>query len=115
MTKPAPKPRKPSRQRPATYNEGGDTPMHGRGDRTKTATADAAGEQAPARTSQQSKDNPPFAEGGTKQQAVEEGEGTAQRVRVAGGLAFPAMAGACGTGTEVIPEGEQHWRGGKRI
>jgi hypothetical protein len=97
------------------YAKGGDTAMAGKGDRTKTATVDAAGEQAPARTSQQSQDNPPFAEGGTKRQAVEEAEGAVPRGRVAGGAAYPAMAGATGTGTETIPAGEKHWRGGRRM
>jgi hypothetical protein len=115
MTKPTPKPKKPSRERPATYNEGGDTPMHGKGDRTRTSTADAAGLQRPGRTDQTSKENPRFPEGGRRQQATEAGEGKVQHVRVAGGLAFRAMPGACGTGTETIPEGEQHWRRGKRI
>src|SRR5262245_30011204 len=115
MTRPTPKPRKPSKQRGRAYGEGGDTPMHGKGDRTVTADADAAGEQTPAITSQKSKRNPRFIEGGQKTQAVEEGERAAPRVKVAGGLAYPAMAGACGTGTEVIPAGEKHWHGGKKI
>jgi hypothetical protein len=39
--------------------------MFGRGDRTVTASADAAGEQTPAITSQKSKSNRKFAEGGS--------------------------------------------------
>jgi hypothetical protein len=89
--------------------------MHGKGDRTITAPEDAAGPQTPGRTSQKSKENPRFPEGGRKRQAVEEGEGAAQRVRVAGGCAFPAMAGATGTGTEVIPAGPKVWAGGRKI
>jgi len=33
MTKPTPKPKKPSAERGATHNEGGDTPMFGKGTR----------------------------------------------------------------------------------
>jgi hypothetical protein len=116
MTRPTPKPKKPSRERPAKYNEGGGSnEMLGKGDRIKVAVQDSAGPQTAGVTSSKAKANPPSPKGGSKPQAVEEGEGKTQRVRVAGGLAYPAMAGATGTGTEVIPEGEQHWRRGKRI
>jgi hypothetical protein len=115
MVTPKPTLKKKSVQHGKTYGEGGDTPMHGKGDRTKVDTPDSAGPQIPAITSQKAKSNPRFAEGGQKRQAVEEAEGKVQRVRVAGGLAFPALAGACGTGTEVIPAGEKVWHGGKKI
>src|SRR5262245_10852397 len=104
------KPRKTSAQRGATYAEGSDTPMHGRGDRTITAPEDSAGPQTPGRTSQKSKANPRVREGGSKRQAATETPG-----RVAGGLAYPALPGATGTGVEVIPAGEKHWRGGRKI
>jgi hypothetical protein len=48
-----------------TFAKGGDTPMFGTGDRTKTATNDAAGEQTAAQTSSDSKNNPKFAAGGS--------------------------------------------------
>lgn len=86
--------------------------MHGKGDRTQVATEDSAGPQTPGITSSKSKANPRFAEGGAKRQAAER---AAQRVRVAGGAAFKALPGATGTGTEVIPAGEKHWHGGKKI
>jgi len=46
------------------FAEGGDTPMFGKGDRTKVATTDAAGEQTSGQTSSDSKNNPKYAEGG---------------------------------------------------
>ena len=109
---PKAKPRKTSRQHGKTYGVGGDDHMFGENDRTRTASEDAAGPQTPGRTSQKSKENPRFPKGGTKPQAVEEGEGKTQRVRVDGGCAFPALAGATGTGTQTIPAGEKVWHGG---
>jgi hypothetical protein len=49
------------------FAKGGNTPMFGKGDRTVTAQADAANEQAPGRTEQHpdSGANPKFAEGGS--------------------------------------------------
>ena len=75
---PKPKPKKPSAQHGKTYGEGGSGPtqkMFGKGDHTRVATEDSAGPQTPGRTSQKSKDNPRFAEGGTKRQAAEGAEG----------------------------------------
>jgi len=85
---PKPKPKKPSAQHGKTYGEGGSGPtqkMFGKGDHTRVATEDSAGPQTPGRTSQKSKDNPRFAEGGTKRQAAEGAEGAVRHVRVAGG------------------------------
>src|SRR5262245_17010751 len=110
MVTPTPKPKKSSAQRGATYAEGSDTSMHGKGDRTKTSTPDSAGPETPGRTAAISKSNPKFAEGGTKRQAS-----AGLPPRVAGGLAYRAMPGATGTGTEVIAAGEKHWRGGRKI
>ena len=47
------------------FAEGGDTPMFGTGDRTKTTTQDAAGPQTPKQTSSKTTSNPKFAEGGS--------------------------------------------------
>jgi hypothetical protein len=49
----------------ATFAEGGDTPMFGTGDRTKTTTNDAAGAQTAGQTSSDSKNNPKYAAGGS--------------------------------------------------
>jgi hypothetical protein len=54
-----------STQRRITFGKGGSTKMFGKGDRTKVATADSAGEQTPAATSQKARDKRKFAEGGT--------------------------------------------------
>jgi hypothetical protein len=64
MRTPGPKKSTPRR---AELAEGGTTPMHGRGDRTKTATTDAAGTQRPSITGQEAKDNPKLAKGGSRQ------------------------------------------------
>jgi len=97
MRKPGPKQATPKR---AELAEGGDTPMFGKGDRTKTATADAAGEQTPAITSQKSKRNPKFAEGGSphsiKQQAADPappGRTAKAKAEAIGGEARPARPG----------------------
>ena len=47
------------------FAQGGDTPMFGTGDRTKTTTQDAAGPQTPKQTSSKTQSNPKFAEGGS--------------------------------------------------
>src|SRR6516162_6945155 len=47
-------PAKKSKQLRAEFAEGGDTPMHGRGDRTITAHGDAAVTQKPGRTGHKS-------------------------------------------------------------
>jgi hypothetical protein len=112
---PKAKPRKTSQQHGKTYGEGGDTSMLGKDDRTRVAVEDSAGPQTPGRTSQKSKANPKFAEGGTKRQAAEGAEGAVRHVRVAGGEAYRALPGATGTGTEVIPPGEKVWHGGRKI
>ena len=52
--------------RPGSFLKGGKTPMLGKGDRTKTATADAAGDQTPAQTAQKSKNDLRYAKGGSK-------------------------------------------------
>ena len=52
-------------QHDVEFAEGGDTPMFGTGDRTKTETRDAAGDQLAGQTAQHSKDNPKYAEGGS--------------------------------------------------
>jgi hypothetical protein len=105
-------------QHPKTYARGGSGPtkkMFGKDDHTTTAPEDAAGPQTAGVTSSKSKGNPAFIKGGQKQQAVEEGEGKPQRVRVDGGLAFKAWPGSTGPRTDAVEEGEQHWQRGKRI
>ena len=75
--------------------------MFGRGDRTVTASADAAGEQTPAITSQKSKSNRKFAEGGSphamvKPQAADPaaaGRTAKPHSAALGGEARPAKAG----------------------
>lgn len=47
-----------------TFAKGGTTPMFGSGDRTVTASSDAAGEQAPGGTAHKTSSNPKYAEGG---------------------------------------------------
>jgi hypothetical protein len=69
-------------QRRITFGKGGTTKMFGRGDHTKVATADSAGEQAPAITSQKARNKRQFAEGGTMPRS--------------GGLAAPAKSGETG-------------------
>lgn len=48
--------------------------MFGKGDRTEVDVSDSAGPETPGITSSKSKSKPDFAEGGTKQQAVEGAE-----------------------------------------
>jgi hypothetical protein len=48
----------------SAFASGGNTPMFGRGDRTRTATQDAAGTQTPGQTTTKSKDNLQRAKGG---------------------------------------------------
>src|SRR5262249_61570320 len=93
-----PKPKKPSAQRRATYAEGSSTRMFGEGDRTKVATEDSAGEQTPGRTSQKSRHNPKFAEGG-----LERGMYPRQ-------AAEPAEPGQ--VGTKATPAGSPRASGG---
>ena len=110
MTKPTPKPRKPDVQRGAAYARGGDTEMFGKGDRTKVAIEDTAGEQTAAITSQKAKDKRKFAEGGSRhgmfpRQAAESARPgqsgkkatAAGSERATGGLSRPARPGECGT------------------
>jgi hypothetical protein len=56
-------PTKKETQHNVTFAEGGDTPMFGKGDRTKTD--DPAGEQTAGQTAADPKDNPKYAEGGS--------------------------------------------------
>jgi hypothetical protein len=99
MVTPKPKPEKA--RRAALAEGGGSNRMFGRGDRTKTAHP--AGEQTPGRTSQKSKDNPKFAEGGhgrLGQQAADPalaGRTAKPRSAALGGEARPARPGECGT------------------
>src|SRR6516165_4975817 len=95
-------PPKTSAPRRAALAKGGETPIFGRGDRTKTATADAAGEQTEGQTSQKSKNNPKFVKGGGRdmigQQAADPAPaGRTAKVRSAalGGEARPARPGRC--------------------
>jgi hypothetical protein len=104
-------PPKRSAQKDAALAKGGDTPMHGKGDRTVTAPADSAGKQQPGTTGHKtSSRGGKLAEGGSpqgvvKRQAAEPvtaGQtGTKQTKtgsqRASGGLSRPARAGACGT------------------
>jgi hypothetical protein len=64
----------------SAFAEGGKTHMLGQGDRTVTATSDAAGQQTAGQTANRSKDNRRFAKGGPK--------------NIGYGLALPAVGGA---------------------
>jgi hypothetical protein len=64
MTRPTPK-RQIERDTSA-FASGGQAKMLGKGDRTVTATQDAAGRQTPGQTTTKSKDNPRFTRGGPK-------------------------------------------------
>jgi hypothetical protein len=102
-----------STQRRITFGKGGSTKMLGRGDRTKVATADSAGEQTPAITSQKAKDKRKFAEGGTMPRSgglaspakpehtgppgATAGQSTRDYPAKGGGLSRPARPGECGT------------------
>jgi hypothetical protein len=91
-------PPKTSTPRRAALAKGGETPMFGRGDRTVTAPADAAGEQTPAITGQKSKSNRKFAEGGSPHGMAPNRPATpakAGQTAPAGGEARPAKAGRC--------------------
>ena len=100
MRTPGPKKSTPRR---AELAEGGTTPMHGRGDRTKTATTDAAGTQRPSITGQEAKDNPKLAKGGSRQgmfkaQAADPapaGRTARPKAAALGGEARPARPGQC--------------------
>jgi len=105
-----PKP-KSSAQRGAALARGGNTPMFGRDNRTRTATADAAGTQTPAITSQKSRDNLKHAAGGTLRRGGslassatpsrtgpgDEVTRSSTRNYPAGGVSKPARPGQCGT------------------
>src|SRR5262249_26680816 len=109
MTRPTLKPRKPDVQRGRVYAAGGSTKMFGKGDRTKVAAEDSAGEQIPGISSQRARDKKKFAEGGEQhmvaRQAAERArpgqtgkkETAAGSERASGGLARPARPGECGT------------------
>jgi hypothetical protein len=100
-------------QRRITFGKGGSTKMFGRGDRTKVATADSAGEQTPATTSQKAKDKRKFAEGGamprsggvskpapaspTGPPGATASQSTRDYPARGGGLSRPARPGTCGT------------------
>jgi hypothetical protein len=58
--------KKQESEKDVKFAEGGKTPMFGKGDRTVTATEDAAGEQTPGQTSSDSKNDPKYAEGGSE-------------------------------------------------
>jgi hypothetical protein len=101
-----PKKSKPLRADPA---EGGTTRMAGKGDRTKTSDADAAGKQQPGRTGHKTLDRgSQLAEGGDtpmfKRQAADpaqpgktgKGQSAATSASI-GGIARPARPGSCGT------------------
>jgi hypothetical protein len=108
MKTPPPKKSKARRADPA---KGGKTPMFGKGDRTKVATEDSAGEQTPAITSQKARDKRQFAEGGAMPRsgglaspAKSEHTGppgatarASTRNYSKGGEARPARPGQCGT------------------
>jgi hypothetical protein len=65
MTRPTPKKDFAPRDTSA-FARGGSTRMLGKGDRTTTATEDAAGRQTPGQTTTKSQDNPKFARGGKR-------------------------------------------------
>jgi hypothetical protein len=80
MTHPTPKLEK---QRGVyTFAAGGRTKMFGSGDRTRTATPDAAGVQTPGQTANKSRDNLQRAKGG-------------RRIDDKWGIAYPAQPGCC--------------------
>jgi hypothetical protein len=97
-----PKPKKESERPRTAFAEGGKTKMFGK-DATHTRTDHPAGEQTPGRTSQKSKNNPKFAEGGhgkVGQQAADPapaGRTAKPRSAALGGEARPARPGECGT------------------
>ena len=90
-------------QRRIIYGRGGKTPMFGKGDRTKTATPESAGPQTAGMTSQKSKRNPRFNEGGatkfgpSKSVPAKAGRTGTTSVRAVGGEARRARPGECGT------------------
>jgi len=94
----------------AALAKGGDTKMHGRGDRTVTAASDAAGKQQAGGTGHKTASRgSKLAEGGAQhmfpKQAAEPAkagqtgkeETPAGSKRASGGLSLPAKAGQCGT------------------
>jgi hypothetical protein len=116
-------PPKKSRQLRADLAEGGDVKMHGRGDRTRTAPEDSAGEQRPGSTAHKTSDRgSKLAEGGSphgvfKRQAADpanpgrtaktqsaaspkQASGglspQAEESRAVGGMARPALPGRTG-------------------
>ena len=102
--KPKPQKEKKFVERKATLAAGGDTEMFGVGDRTKTPTADSAGQQTAGRTGQKSKSNRKFAEGGSphgmvKEQAADPappGRTAKPHSAALGGEARPAKPGQTG-------------------
>jgi len=103
--KPKPQKEKKFTQRRTDFAEGGSTHMHGRGDRTITATPDAAGQQTEGQTSQKSKSNPKFVKGGSPRGMLNEqaadpapaGHTAKTKAAALGGEARPASTGQCGT------------------
>jgi hypothetical protein len=100
-------PPKTSRPLRANLAEGGETSMHGKGDRTKTAPADAAGKQQPGSTAHKtSSRGSMLAEGGDtpmfKRQAADPAQGgktgkgqSAATSASIGGIARTAKPGQC--------------------
>ena len=58
-------PKKEHSENNVKFAKGGTTPMFGKGDRTVTATEDAAGQQTPAQTTSESKTDRKYATGGS--------------------------------------------------
>jgi hypothetical protein len=101
----APKPKKSTPLR-AALAQGGETAMHGQGDRTKTAPADAAGTQQPGSTAHKTSSRGGLlAEGGSRhgmfrEQAADPapaGRTAKPKSAATGGEARPARPGSCGT------------------
>ena len=104
---PTPKPKRSASLR-ADLAEGGETSMHGKGDRTNTAPEDSAGEQHPGGTAHKtSSRGSMLAEGGGtkmfKRQAAEPAQGgrtgkgqSAATSASIGGIARPAKPGQTG-------------------
>ena len=62
----APTPKLEKHRGTYTFAAGGRTKMFGKGDRTRTATPDAAGTQTPGQTAMRSRDNLSRAKGGRR-------------------------------------------------
>lgn len=102
-------PPKKSKQRAADFAEGGKTPMAGKGDRTITASSDAAVTQEPGGTAHKSSSGKLHMGGSrhgmfAKQAADPAPRGTTGKQKAAaspkqasGGLSRPARPGECGT------------------